>query len=105
MATGRKMPATSPIVLRDVLRVADGFELAGVDPASTPGFDGGKTAGTEALQAGVEELAALQERLFAGGVSDDSVRSLLLVVQGMDTAGKGGIVRHVVGAVDPQGIH
>ncbi|MGN6742599.1 MAG: PPK2 family polyphosphate kinase, partial [Amnibacterium sp.] len=32
-------------------------------------------------------------------------RSLLLVVQGMDTAGKGGILRHVIGEVDPQGVH
>ena len=31
-------------------------------------------------------------------------RSVLLVVQGMDTSGKGGIMRHVVGAVDPQGV-
>ena len=30
---------------------------------------------------------------------------MLLVVQGMDTSGKGGIMRHVVGAVDPQGVH
>lgn len=30
--------------------------------------------------------------------------SVLLVLQAMDTAGKGGIVRHVVGAVDPQGV-
>ena len=29
---------------------------------------------------------------------------MLLVVQAMDTAGKGGIVRHVVGSVDPQGV-
>ena len=30
---------------------------------------------------------------------------MLLVIQGMDTSGKGGIMRHVVGAVDPQGVH
>ena len=29
---------------------------------------------------------------------------MLLVLQGMDTAGKGGIVKHVVGAGNPQGI-
>jgi polyphosphate kinase 2 (PPK2 family) len=29
---------------------------------------------------------------------------VLLVIQGMDTSGKGGIMRHVVGAVDPQGV-
>ena len=34
----------------------------------------------------------------------DGQRSLLLVVQGMDTSGKGGIMRHVVGSMDPQGV-
>ena len=33
-----------------------------------------------------------------------ATRSVLLVIQGMDTSGKGGIMRHVVGAVDPQGV-
>ncbi|MEO8263222.1 MAG: PPK2 family polyphosphate kinase, partial [Pseudolysinimonas sp.] len=32
-------------------------------------------------------------------------RRVLLVLQAMDTAGKGGIVKHVVGSVDPQGTH
>jgi polyphosphate kinase 2 (PPK2 family) len=56
------------------------------------------------LAAGLEKLNVLQERLFAEsrvGVAKDSV---LLVLQAMDSAGKGGIVRHVVGGVDPQGI-
>src|SRR5690606_1236521 len=48
-------------------------------------------------------LDALQEMLFAGSTAGDR-RRVLLVVQGMDTAGKGGIMRHVVGAVDPQGV-
>ena len=30
---------------------------------------------------------------------------VLLVLQAMDSAGKGGIVRHVIGATDPQGVH
>lgn len=50
-----------------------------------------------------EVLADLQELLFANGRSGDH-RSVLLVLQGMDTAGKGGIVRHVGGLVDPQGL-
>ncbi|MEH0108226.1 PPK2 family polyphosphate kinase [Tersicoccus sp. MR15.9] len=87
----------------DLLRVKLGFDLAALDPRSTPGFSGDKAAGKEELDAGTTELADLQERLFAaskGGATD----SVLLVLQAMDTAGKGGIVRHVVGAVDPQGI-
>ena len=41
--------------------------------------------------------------LYANSRSGDT-RSMLLVLQGMDTAGKGGIVKHVVGAGNPQGI-
>jgi PPK2 family polyphosphate:nucleotide phosphotransferase len=44
------------------------------------------------------------ERLFAEGRTGGT-RSVLLVLQGMDTSGKGGTIRHVVGAVDPQGVH
>jgi PPK2 family polyphosphate:nucleotide phosphotransferase len=48
-------------------------------------------------------LSELQEMLFANGRSGDH-RNLLLILQGMDTAGKGGVVRHVIGMVDPQGV-
>ncbi|HZI96624.1 MAG TPA: hypothetical protein VFD41_03755 [Actinomycetales bacterium] len=89
--------------LTDELRVTDGFDLAAVDPRSTPGLDGGKTDGKKALADGTKGLSELQERLFAEG-RGGGTRSLLLVVQGMDTSGKGDIMRHVVGAVDPQGV-
>ena len=95
--------AAAPQRVADVLAVGEGFRLADVDPASTPGFDGKKADGEAALAAGAADLSALQERLFAASKGDDT-RSVLLVVQGMDTAGKGGIMRHVVGNVDPQGI-
>ena len=87
----------------DVLRVGPGFDLTALDPRSTPGFDGGKSDGEEVMGGLQARLSDLQERLFAesrGG----GTRSVLLVIQGMDTAGKGGIMRHVVGAVDPQGV-
>ncbi len=48
-------------------------------------------------------FADLQEMLYANGKEGDH-RSVLLVLQGMDTAGKGGIVTHVVGAGNPMGI-
>ncbi len=89
--------------LADMLAVGDTFTLAATGTRETPGFEGGKAAGRAALAAGADELSTLQEKLFAEGRSGGS-RSLLLVVQGMDTSGKGGIVRHVVGAVDPQGV-
>ena len=41
--------------------------------------------------------------LFAQGTAGD-LRSLLLMLQGMDTAGKDGVINHVVGLVNPAGI-
>ncbi|MGY4857670.1 PPK2 family polyphosphate kinase [Cryobacterium sp. AP23] len=85
------------------LKVTRGFVLGAVDPGSTPGFAGNK-ADAEAGAAAVEEsLSHQQEMLFANSREGDN-RKVLLILQGMDTSGKGGIVRHVVGAVDPQGV-
>ncbi len=85
------------------LRARPGIDLSAVDPQTTPGFDGDRAAGEAALAAGVPELSELQEMLFARSRAGDE-RRILLVLQAMDTAGKGGIVKHVVGAVDPQGV-
>ncbi|MFJ2620654.1 PPK2 family polyphosphate kinase [Glutamicibacter sp. NPDC087344] len=49
-------------------------------------------------------LSDLQERLFASALQEDSKDSVLLILQGMDTSGKGGVVRHVMGMLDPQGV-
>jgi len=87
-----------------LLRARAAVDLAAIDTSGTPGFDGDKAAGQAALAAGVDELADLQEQLFAGARSGDHERRVLLVLQAMDTAGKGGIVKHVVGSVDPQGV-
>jgi PPK2 family polyphosphate:nucleotide phosphotransferase len=86
-----------------LLRVGDGFDLAAVDPRSTPGFDGDKLLGAKALATYAPEIGEWQERLFAESKGGGS-RALLLVIQGMDTSGKGGIMRHVVSVVDPGGI-
>ena len=89
----------------DALKVTDpAFELASVDPRSTPGYSGKKADGQADLAEGAEHLSELQERLFAASRAG-SERAVLLMIQGMDTSGKGGIVRHVVGQVDPQGVH
>ena len=87
----------------DALRAAPGFQLSGFDRSSTPGFTGDKAAAEVLLPERGARLSALQEKLYANGRSGDN-RSVLLVLQGMDTAGKGGIVRHVIGNVDPQGV-
>lgn len=86
------------------LRVDDGFRLADVDPDATPGYHGRKADGTRDLAEGLQKLSDLQERLFAESRTGTAKDAVLLVLQAMDSAGKGGIVRHVVGGVDPQGI-
>ena len=85
------------------LRWRPGVDVRSLDCESTPGFDGDRDEGEALVAAHADELSELQERLFADGRSDGS-RSVLLVLQGLDTSGKGGIVRHVVGLVDPQGV-
>ncbi|WP_205783814.1 polyphosphate kinase 2 family protein [Microbacterium sp. 10M-3C3] len=88
----------------EALRAADGFRLAQVDPRSTPGYHGDKKSAEADLAATTARLGELQERLFAESTASPGTGSVLLVLQAMDTAGKGGIVRHVVGSVDPQGV-
>ncbi len=58
----------------------------------------GKAQGREALDADLKQLQESQERLFANGQ-----RSLLVILQGMDTSGKDGIIRHVFRGLNPQG--
>jgi PPK2 family polyphosphate:nucleotide phosphotransferase len=78
-------------------------DLSSIPTDATPGFSGGKKRGKAVMMALGEELSDLQERLFAQGRVGGG-RRLLLVLQGMDTSGKGGILRHTVGLVDPQGV-
>ncbi|MBX3091608.1 MAG: polyphosphate kinase 2 family protein [Cryobacterium sp.] len=85
-----------------LLFVGAGFELSGVDPDATPGFHGDKQDGERELEAVAPEVAGLQERLYAESRAG-GVRRVLLILQAMDTAGKGGVIRHVVGEIDPQG--
>ncbi len=87
----------------DLLKAGDDFTLADQATDAHSGFDGGKHDGAAALAEGASILADLQERLFAAGTVGDQ-RRVLLVLQAMDTAGKGGIVSHVVGAVNPGGV-
>ena len=89
--------------MREQLRATPDLSLADIDTRPTPGFGGDKDEAEKALAEGAERLSEVQERLFAASTAGGTER-VLLVIQAMDTAGKGGIVRHVVGAVDPQGI-
>ncbi|MDT0203365.1 polyphosphate kinase 2 family protein [Nocardioides sp. AE5] len=88
----------------DLLRLPPGpVDLAAIATDGTPGFDGDKDDGNDALADLAEPLSDLQERLFAERTTG-STRRVLLVLQGMDTAGKGGVIRSAVALVDPQGV-
>jgi PPK2 family polyphosphate:nucleotide phosphotransferase len=87
--------------IRDLLRAqVDGlFRMADVDPDSTPGLKGGTEKALREAKQHRDELFELHERLYA-----ERKHALLVVLQGMDTAGKDGTVTHVVRDFNPQGV-
>lgn len=103
-AKKKKQKVLRPDAVREALRAGPGFRLSDLDARATPAFAGDKTEAQEAMASVDDDIADLQERLWAQG-RDGEGPAVLLVLQGMDTSGKGGIVRHVVGSVDPQGVH
>jgi PPK2 family polyphosphate:nucleotide phosphotransferase len=82
-------------------RVSDGrkFKLKDHDPTDTAHLDAGdKPRAVQALENGVQALAALQDKLYA-----QDQWGLLLNFQAMDAAGKDGAIKHVMSGVNPQG--
>ena len=101
-------PVPSSQSLTELLRLPAGeVDMTSFDPTATTGFPGAGKADAPALtEALAPELGDLQERLFANGrVAEAGARKILIVLQGMDTSGKGGVIRHAIGMVDPQGVH
>ncbi|HVG03522.1 MAG TPA: polyphosphate kinase 2 family protein [Burkholderiaceae bacterium] len=86
----------------DPYRVTDGskFRLKKIDPADTRGLKADKKEAAERLSTGVQWLAAEQDKLYA-----QDRRSLLLIFQAMDAAGKDSTIKHVMTGVNPQGVH
>jgi PPK2 family polyphosphate:nucleotide phosphotransferase len=87
--------------LIDKLRVSPGAKVdlaRDHDPAYKAGW-ARKRDGKELLELGVTMLAEYQERLAAEGT-----RALLIILQGIDAAGKDGTIRHVMSGVNPQGV-
>ncbi|MBE1470971.1 PPK2 family polyphosphate kinase [Kibdelosporangium phytohabitans] len=85
--------------VRDALRFRDGKKNA-VKPGDFPVGPTSKSNAAKQLQATADRLDQLQEALYAS-----ASQSVLLVLQGMDTSGKGGTIRHACGLVNPQGLH
>jgi len=83
----------------DIHRIAPGAEvdLGAIDTRATSGHE--KDAARDRLKDLNDRLEALQEMLYAEGK-----HKVLIVLQGMDTAGKDGTIRHVFEGVNPQGV-
>jgi len=86
-----------------ILRFRTGDKIADIDTDSSPGFTGNRAAAAEIQAERNARLAGLQELLYADGKGGNN-HSLLLVLQGMDTAGKGSIVKKVLSGTNPMGI-
>lgn len=80
------------------VKLGEQVNLADVDPGDTGGLDS-KDERKEDLDQLTKELEALQERLYA-----EHRHAVLIVLQGMDTSGKDGTIRHVFDGVNPQGV-
>jgi PPK2 family polyphosphate:nucleotide phosphotransferase len=75
------------------------FRLKDIDPDDTNGLDELEDDAKELLESGVDELAQLQDKLYA-----QDRWSVLLIFQAMDAAGKDGTIKHVLSGVNPQGV-
>jgi PPK2 family polyphosphate:nucleotide phosphotransferase len=77
----------------------EGFRLADHDPGATSGVDS-KTKGRAEVAGLTTRMEDLQRKLYA-----DGRHKLLVVLQGMDTSGKGGAIRKAFEALNPTGVH
>jgi PPK2 family polyphosphate:nucleotide phosphotransferase len=93
--------------VRETFRVpaepASAADLAKIDPRSRPIGPKDKATAAKDMADLADRLDHLQEALYAEATAG-SPRAVLLVLQGMDTSGKGGVIQHVGGLVNPQGL-
>jgi PPK2 family polyphosphate:nucleotide phosphotransferase len=92
------MSQSSSKSLRELLKVKPGSKvsLADIDPDETHGRN--KRSSAAELRAGLARLTALQDRLWA-----EQKHPVLIILQGIDAAGKDGSVKHVMSAFNPMG--
>jgi PPK2 family polyphosphate:nucleotide phosphotransferase len=74
------------------------FRLADFDPGDTAGLDINKAEAKTILADDIEHLTGLQQRLYA-----EHRRAVLVVLQGIDAAGKDSVIKHAMSGLDPQG--
>jgi PPK2 family polyphosphate:nucleotide phosphotransferase len=82
-----------------LIKPGSAVDLAKYDPADKTGVPANKAERVAMLAVLSNEIDALQDRLYAS-----QRHKVLVVLQGMDTAGKDGTIRHVFSAVDPLGV-
>lgn len=86
---------------RYLIKPGKKFRLSDISPDDTDGFDA-RNGGEEEIKEKTRKILAKlddhQERLYAS-----ADRSLLIVFQGIDTAGKDGVIKHVMSGINPQG--
>ena len=75
------------------------FKLTEWDANDQGDFKGGRKSAQTKTANRLKELDQLQEVLYA-----EHKHKILIVLQGMDTAGKDGTIRHVFSGVNPQGV-
>ena len=92
--------------LRQALGVPPGpVDLRTIDTTATPGAPGDKDETAEAHDVAADDLATLQEQLYAAAQAEDSPKRLLLVLQGMDTSGKDGAIKRGLSGMNPSWMH
>jgi PPK2 family polyphosphate:nucleotide phosphotransferase len=90
------MPHASALRSKLVVKPGSRVRLRDLDPSATHGFD--KASAETVIAQKLTDLASLQERLWA-----ESKHSVLVVLQGIDAAGKDGTINKVMEAFNPQG--
>jgi PPK2 family polyphosphate:nucleotide phosphotransferase len=85
--------------IRQQFRARKNFTATDKDATERPLSNGDKAGDKHRVEQMAEEIAALQDILYA-----ERKHKILVLLQGMDTSGKDGTVRGVFGKVDPLGI-
>lgn len=93
------MPKTASAMQQYFVKPGARVDLSNRDPDDRSAFPGGKKEARAELERLLERTGELQELLYA-----EHRHKVLLVLQGMDTSGKDGVIRHVFRGVSPQGV-
>jgi len=100
---GKKKDKAAPVSVRDLLRVGPEFDLAAVDARQVVAGPKDKAAALAEVGALEGEVSDWQERLYAESRGGGQ-RRLLIVLQGMDTSGKGGAIKAIDRISEPLGL-